>query len=68
MAFGIYASMQNLLIQRRFQRVHEVINVPKSKKEKKENLKKHKQQQREKKQNAKMRKKVSLPAGYNKKK
>jgi hypothetical protein len=36
-------------------------------KNKKENLKKHKQQ-REKKQKAKMRKKVSLLAGYNKKK
>ena len=42
--------------------------MPQSKKEKKEGLKKHMQQQREKKQQAKMRKNVSLPAGYNKKK
>lgn len=47
---------------------HEVISVPKSKKEKKENLIKHRQQQREKKQQTKMRKNVSLPAGYHKKK
>jgi len=47
---------------------HGVIYVPKSKKEKIENLKKHKQQQREKKQQTKMRKKVTLPAGYHKKK
>lgn len=47
---------------------HEVLNVPQSKKEKKEDLKKHKQQQREKKQQTKMRKNVSLPAGYKKKK
>ena len=60
--------MQNLLIPPRFQMRHGVIHVTKSKKEKKENLMKHKQQQREKKQQTKMRKKVSLPAGYNKKK
>lgn len=47
---------------------HGVLGVPQSKKEKKENLKKHMQQQREKKQQAKMRKNVSLPAGYHKKK
>jgi len=47
---------------------HEVLFMPQSKKEKKEGLKKHMQQQREKKQQAKMRKNVSLPAGYNKKK
>ena len=46
----------------------EVLGVPQSKKEKKEDLKKHKQQQREKKQQTKMRKNVSLPAGYKKKK
>jgi len=48
--------------------VHEVLNVPQSKKEKKEGLKKHKQQQREKKKKTKMRNNVSLPAGYSKKK
>jgi hypothetical protein len=47
---------------------HGVLGVSKSKKEKKENLIKHKQQQREKKQQTKMRKNVSLPAGYKKKK
>jgi hypothetical protein len=42
--------------------------VPQSKQDKKDGLKKHQQQQREKKQQAKMRRNVSLPAGYHKKK
>jgi hypothetical protein len=47
---------------------HEVLGVPQSKQDKKDGLKKHQQQQREKKQQAKMRRNVSLPAGYHKKK
>jgi hypothetical protein len=42
--------------------------MPQSKQDKKDGLKKHQQQQREKKQQAKMRRNVSLPAGYHKKK
>jgi len=42
--------------------------MPQTKKQKKEGLKKHMQQQREKKQEARQRKNVQLPAGYNKKK
>jgi hypothetical protein len=47
---------------------HEVLGVPHSKQDKKDGLKKHVQQQREKKQQAKMRRNVSLPAGYHRKK
>jgi hypothetical protein len=47
---------------------HGVLGVPQSKQDKKDGLKKHQQQQREKKQQAKMRRNVSLPAGYHKKK